>query len=106
MSMGTGMGRDGDATTGAMGATAHGGDGLDGREAARGAGAPAGAFGPPVLSARIRTVPEDFRVEELDAFEASGFESALTRGRKTSETTAAPAMIAPITAYTRGHDCH
>ena len=45
MSMGTGMGRDGDATTGAMGATAHGGDGLDGREAARGAGAPAGAAG-------------------------------------------------------------
>ena len=68
----TGRGGDGDATTGAMGATAHGGDGLDGREAARGAGAPAGAFGPPVLSARIRTVAEDFRVEELDAFEASG----------------------------------
>ena len=68
----TGRGGDGDATTGATGATAHGGDGLDGREAARGAGAPAGAFGPPVLSARIRTVAEDFRVEELDAFEASG----------------------------------
>lgn len=30
------------------------------------------AFGPPVLSARIRVSPEDFRVEELDAFEASG----------------------------------
>ncbi len=30
------------------------------------------AFGAPVLAARIRVVPEDFRVEELDAFEASG----------------------------------
>ena len=34
--------------------------------------APAAAFGEPVLSARIRGVPEDFRVEELDGFEASG----------------------------------
>jgi tRNA pseudouridine13 synthase len=32
----------------------------------------AGAFGAPVLSARIRVQPEDFRVEEIDAFEASG----------------------------------
>jgi tRNA pseudouridine13 synthase len=32
----------------------------------------AGAFGAPVLSARIRLQPEDFRVEEIDAFEASG----------------------------------
>jgi len=31
-----------------------------------------GAFGAPVLSARMRVSPEDFRVEELDAFEASG----------------------------------
>ena len=30
------------------------------------------AHGAPVLSARIRTTPEDFRVEEVDAFEASG----------------------------------
>ena len=30
------------------------------------------AHGAPVLSARIRTTPEDFRVEELDAFEPSG----------------------------------
>ncbi len=30
------------------------------------------AHGAPVLSARIRSTPEDFRVEELDAFEASG----------------------------------
>jgi len=30
------------------------------------------AHGAPVLHARIRTVPEDFRVEELDGFEASG----------------------------------
>jgi tRNA pseudouridine13 synthase len=30
------------------------------------------AFGAPVLAARIRVSPEDFRVEELDAFEASG----------------------------------
>ena len=30
------------------------------------------AFGAPVLSARIRERPEDFRVEELDGFEASG----------------------------------
>ena len=30
------------------------------------------AFGPPVLRGRLRTTPEDFRVEELDAFEASG----------------------------------
>src|SRR5690606_4214619 len=30
------------------------------------------AFGAPVLSARIRRAPEDFRVEELDGFEASG----------------------------------
>ena len=30
------------------------------------------AFGAPVLAARIRCVPEDFRVEELDGFEASG----------------------------------
>ncbi|HEY2347089.1 MAG TPA: tRNA pseudouridine(13) synthase TruD [Xanthomonadaceae bacterium] len=29
-------------------------------------------FGPPVLGARIRSVPEDFFVEELPAFEASG----------------------------------
>ncbi|WP_028920456.1 tRNA pseudouridine(13) synthase TruD [Pseudoxanthomonas suwonensis] len=32
----------------------------------------ADAFGPAVLSARIRVSPEDFRVEELDGFEASG----------------------------------
>ncbi len=32
----------------------------------------AGAFGAPVLAARIRCCPEDFRVEELDGFEASG----------------------------------
>ena len=31
-----------------------------------------GAFGAPVLSARMRVHPEDFRVEELDGFEASG----------------------------------
>jgi len=30
------------------------------------------AHGAPVLRARIRTTPEDFRVDELDAFEASG----------------------------------
>ena len=30
------------------------------------------AYGGPVLSARIRGVPEDFRVEEIDAFDASG----------------------------------
>ncbi len=30
------------------------------------------AHGAPVLHARIRSAPEDFRVEELDAFEASG----------------------------------
>src|SRR5688500_16730003 len=30
------------------------------------------AHGEAVLSARIRSVPEDFRVEEVDAFEASG----------------------------------
>ncbi|MBD9367557.1 tRNA pseudouridine(13) synthase TruD [Xanthomonas sp. XNM01] len=30
------------------------------------------AFGDAVLSAKIRSVPEDFRVEELDGFEASG----------------------------------
>lgn len=30
------------------------------------------AFGAPVLRARMRTTPEDFRVDELDAFEASG----------------------------------
>lgn len=30
------------------------------------------AHGAPVLSATIRTMPEDFRVEEIDAFEASG----------------------------------
>ena len=30
------------------------------------------AHGDAVLSARIRSVPEDFRVEEIDAFEASG----------------------------------
>ncbi|MGV8922300.1 MAG: tRNA pseudouridine(13) synthase TruD [Thermomonas sp.] len=30
------------------------------------------AHGAPVLCARIRTTPEDFRVDELDAFEASG----------------------------------
>ena len=30
------------------------------------------AFGPPVLSARIRAAPEDFFVEELPAFDASG----------------------------------
>src|SRR5947209_8129953 len=29
-------------------------------------------FGPPVLAARIRATPEDFFVEELPAFEASG----------------------------------
>lgn len=34
--------------------------------------APAGAFGAPALRARIRTSQEDFRVEELDGFEASG----------------------------------
>ena len=33
---------------------------------------PAHAFGDAVLSARIRSVPEDFTVEEIDAFEASG----------------------------------
>ena len=32
----------------------------------------AGAFGPAVLAARIRVSAEDFRVEELDGFEASG----------------------------------
>lgn len=31
-----------------------------------------GAFGGPALTARIRVQPEDFRVEELDGFEASG----------------------------------
>lgn len=31
-----------------------------------------GAFGPPVLGARIRTMPEDFLVEELPAFQPSG----------------------------------
>ena len=31
-----------------------------------------GAFGAAVLTARIRVSPEDFRVEELDGFEASG----------------------------------
>lgn len=31
-----------------------------------------GAFGAPVLSARIRTAPEDFLVEELPAFQATG----------------------------------
>ncbi|WP_331713408.1 tRNA pseudouridine(13) synthase TruD [Noviluteimonas gilva] len=30
------------------------------------------AFGAPVLRARMRATPEDFRVDELDAFEASG----------------------------------
>ncbi|HEY0309694.1 MAG TPA: tRNA pseudouridine(13) synthase TruD, partial [Luteimonas sp.] len=30
------------------------------------------AHGAPVLSARIRATPEDFRVEELDAVEPSG----------------------------------
>ena len=35
-------------------------------------GAAPGAFGAPVLSARIRVAPEDFRVEEIDGFEASG----------------------------------
>jgi tRNA pseudouridine13 synthase len=30
------------------------------------------AFGSPVLSARIRATPEDFRVEEIDGFEPSG----------------------------------
>lgn len=30
------------------------------------------AFGAPVLTARIRSTPEDFRVEEIDGFEASG----------------------------------
>ena len=30
------------------------------------------AFGAPVLSARIRSTPEDFRVEEIDAFEPTG----------------------------------
>ena len=30
------------------------------------------AHGAPVLSAAIRTIPEDFRVEELDGFQASG----------------------------------
>ena len=30
------------------------------------------AFGAPVLAARMREAPEDFRVEELDGFEASG----------------------------------
>src|SRR5690606_16036216 len=37
--------------------------------------APAGrvpAHGAPVLRARLRETPEDFRVEELDGFEASG----------------------------------
>ncbi|AKC87493.1 tRNA pseudouridine(13) synthase TruD [Pseudoxanthomonas suwonensis] len=33
---------------------------------------PLAAFGAPVLAARIRAQPEDFRVEELDGFEASG----------------------------------
>ena len=33
---------------------------------------PGDAFGGPVLSARIRAVPEDFRVEELPAFEPAG----------------------------------
>ncbi|KFN50300.1 tRNA pseudouridine(13) synthase TruD [Arenimonas composti] len=33
---------------------------------------PPGAFGPPVLSARLRVAPEDFIVEELPGFEASG----------------------------------
>ncbi|MEO8743622.1 MAG: tRNA pseudouridine(13) synthase TruD, partial [Lysobacteraceae bacterium] len=32
----------------------------------------ASPFGPPVLSARIRSTPEDFFVEELPAFDASG----------------------------------
>ena len=30
------------------------------------------AFGDPVLAVRIRAQPEDFRVEEVDGFEASG----------------------------------
>jgi tRNA pseudouridine13 synthase len=30
------------------------------------------AFGPPVLRARLRATPDDFRVDEIDAFEASG----------------------------------
>ena len=30
------------------------------------------AFGAPLLSARIRTTPEDFQVDELPAFEATG----------------------------------
>ena len=30
------------------------------------------AHGPAVLSARLRATPEDFRVDEIDAFEASG----------------------------------
>lgn len=37
-----------------------------------GEGAIVRAHGAPLLRARIRTTPEDFRVEELDAFEASG----------------------------------
>ena len=41
-------------------------------EGVTGVDAPAGAFGAPVLSARIRAVPEDFRVEELPAFEPAG----------------------------------
>lgn len=31
-----------------------------------------GAFGPPLLTARMRCAPEDFRVEEIPGFEASG----------------------------------
>ena len=30
------------------------------------------AFGAPLLSAKIRTTPEDFQVDELPAFEPSG----------------------------------
>lgn len=30
------------------------------------------AFGAPLLTARIRTTPDDFQVDELPAFEASG----------------------------------
>ena len=30
------------------------------------------AHGPSVLRARLRVTPEDFRVDEIDAFEASG----------------------------------
>jgi tRNA pseudouridine13 synthase len=37
-----------------------------------GATAPPAAFGAPVLSARMRCAPEDFRVEERDAFAPSG----------------------------------